>query len=432
MVSTSENPHLLVRRTLQCLSVLLENPVFIYWIRQNQRIRDCIIHETFVVLDSGTENEEILKEQVPQLFHREILMLTTHKLVGHGRQSDLVHNVILGMVYYICTTWCVDSFQRITELSPVSLLFLPFVFREFQCFSTVTGRWSWYYLIHVIFAGLVGLPQVAEVVRIPPSVYKMGWNLEESTSNPIPVDFLQDPQVLKEFVDRICHYGWTNRRQFEEVWMALLSILSSVPIDEENAADEALRENTLNNRIAAGRMALRCITALLLESVLAPFPGNPLRSQRIGNLVKSPHQHLDNYSSSISSKRKIVGAEDKWVQHFIRRPRRPPYFHYTHFDGMDQPYCRWVIKGSPQPGDDNQIDLKSCLKFVMDLYSHWTSDGKLKKLSPYLLDEVAKSVSYNLLRSLVLLTERMRPRLTKFYHMWYKLWSPFGDCFGIF
>jgi hypothetical protein len=192
-------------------------------------------------------------------------------------------------------------------------------------------------------AGLSRLPMVAEIVRIPPSAYALGWTSQRATGHdPIPIELLQELAILKEFVSRVCRYGWTSRRQFEETWMAFLSVLSSVPIEEESETDEAQHEHTVSNRIAAGRVALRCITALLLESVLAPRPGNPLRMRGSPNTVRSPHHHLDDFSASINCRRTLAGCEDQWVRQFLCRPRRASYFHYTHFDGLDQSYCRWV------------------------------------------------------------------------------------------
>jgi hypothetical protein len=163
-------------------------------------------------------------------------------------------------------------------------------------------------------AGLSRLPMVAEIVRIPPSAYALGWTSQRATGHdPIPIELLQELAILKEFVSRVCRYGWTSRRQFEETWMAFLSVLSSVPIEEESETDEAQHEHTVSNRIAAGRVALRCITALLLESVLAPRPGNPLRMRGSPNTVRSPHHHLDDFSASINCRRTLAGCEDQWV-----------------------------------------------------------------------------------------------------------------------
>ncbi|XP_055345689.1 huntingtin-like [Paramacrobiotus metropolitanus] len=253
-----------------------------------------------------------------------------------------------------------------------------------------------------VIQGLARFPSFVDMVRIPASIYKSGWKAGEGESSSIPVEFLQELSVLKEFIGRVGHFGWSSRRSFEEIWMALLSVLSSVPIDEESAADEALREDSTVSRIAGGRMALRCITGLLLESVLAGHPGNRLARDEPALPPQSPRRRLDSFYARVSRSSCNMASEESWVQQqFAGLAQRPAYFHLSHFDGLEESSCHWVMKGSPQAagatvedlrtGDSNQIDLKSCLKFVMDLYSHWTSDEKLKRLSPYILDELIKS-----------------------------------------
>ncbi|OQV21760.1 putative Huntingtin [Hypsibius exemplaris] len=356
LLSRTSNPNFIRRRQLQCLLLCLENSSFIAWLRQqDEATLESLISEIHHVLEppKGTL-QEIAKAFPDNADHSE------DQQVSQPALSSL-HTLITEMAALLD-----DSDSVLNELEASVIL------------------------------GLSRLPSVADVVRIPPSAYRFGWTCEQATArDPIPIELLQELPILKDFVTRVCRYGWTSRRQFEETWMAFLSVLSSVPIEEASETDEAQHEQTVSSRIAAGRVALRCITSLLLESVLAPRPGNPLRHRTGTPTDRSANRHLDDFSESLNMKKRATSA-DQWVTHFICRPRRASYFHVTHFGQLDQQHCRWVMGGSPQQSESPtsqtpSVDLRSCLKFVMDLYSHWTSDERLKKLSPYILEEVVKS-----------------------------------------
>ena len=73
---------------------------------------------------------------------------------------------------------------------------------------------------------------------------------------------------------RITLLGWTSRQQFEETWMAFLSVLSSHRT--ENCAPE---EVTI--MVHASRLAVQAITALLVQTLMLPMPGNPNASQLV-------------------------------------------------------------------------------------------------------------------------------------------------------
>ena len=222
-------------------------------------------------------------------------------------------------------------------------------------------------------SGLSRLPLVADVVRIPPSGYGLGWSCEKASAHdPIPIELLQEQAILKEFVSRVCRYGWTSRRQFEETWMAFLSVLSSVPLDEESETDEAQHEQTVTDRIAAGRVALRCITALLLESVLASRPGNPLRRRGVVNNVRSPHRHLDDFSTAINT-RKTVAAPVSFIGTFVCSidcliDLVPYFFTLLRFLG--------VFVGSL--GDSFYMSSTSCV--LLSLHAFWRSGSTLLSL----------------------------------------------------
>ncbi|XP_072319516.1 huntingtin isoform X16 [Eucyclogobius newberryi] len=129
-----------------------------------------------------------------------------------------------------------------------------------------------------IVISLSRLPLVNSYTRVPPLVWKLGWSPqpggEFGTSMPeIPVDFLQEKDVFREFLYRINTLGWSSRTQFEETWATLLGVLVTQPItmdqEEETQQEEDLERTQLNV------LAVQAITSLVLSAMTLPTAGNP-------------------------------------------------------------------------------------------------------------------------------------------------------------
>lgn len=129
-----------------------------------------------------------------------------------------------------------------------------------------------------IVISLSRLPLVNSYTRVPPLVWKLGWSPqpggEFGTSLPeIPVDFLQEKDVFREFLYRINTLGWSSRTQFEETWATLLGVLVTQPItmdqEEETQQEEDLERTQLNV------LAVQAITSLVLSAMTLPTAGNP-------------------------------------------------------------------------------------------------------------------------------------------------------------
>lgn len=78
-------------------------------------------------------------------------------------------------------------------------------------------------------------------VRIPLGAWKMLQPPADSVEFNIPtmpIDVLQEIDVLKQFVSRLGVVGWNNKQQFEETWMTLLSVL--VPPSDFDVPKEEL------------------------------------------------------------------------------------------------------------------------------------------------------------------------------------------------
>ncbi|RUS73694.1 hypothetical protein EGW08_018541 [Elysia chlorotica] len=126
-----------------------------------------------------------------------------------------------------------------------------------------------------IIVGVARLPVVNSYARTPPLVWRLGWSPTPTgdfptSLPPLPVEYLQEKDVLKEFASRINHLGWISRWQFEESWMSLLGVLNPVShMDHVLSTEEEIEQS--QGRV----MAVKAITSLLLQASLLPTSGNP-------------------------------------------------------------------------------------------------------------------------------------------------------------
>ncbi|XP_023685417.2 huntingtin isoform X3 [Paramormyrops kingsleyae] len=129
-----------------------------------------------------------------------------------------------------------------------------------------------------IIISLARLPLVNSYARVPPLVWKLGWSPRPagefgSALPEIPVEFLQEKDVFREFLYRINTLGWSSRTQFEETWATLLGVLVTQPITmdhgDENQQEEDLERTQINV------LAVQAITSLVLSAMTLPIAGNP-------------------------------------------------------------------------------------------------------------------------------------------------------------
>uniref|UniRef100_A0A8C1QLV7 Huntingtin n=1 Tax=Cyprinus carpio TaxID=7962 RepID=A0A8C1QLV7_CYPCA len=133
-------------------------------------------------------------------------------------------------------------------------------------------------ILRNVIISLARLPVVNSYTRIPSLVWKLGWSPRPSgefgTALPeIPVEFLQEKDVFREFLYRINTLGWSSRTQFEETWATLLGVLVTQPItmdqEEETQQEEDLERTQINV------LAVQAITSLVLSAMTLPTAGNP-------------------------------------------------------------------------------------------------------------------------------------------------------------
>ncbi|XP_067885348.1 huntingtin isoform X3 [Heterodontus francisci] len=128
---------------------------------------------------------------------------------------------------------------------------------------------------------LARLPVVNSYTRTPPLVWKLGWSPqaggEFGTNLPeIPVEFLQEKEVFKEFIYRINVLGWTSRTQFEETWATLLGVLVTQPLAMDQ--EEVVPQEEDTERTQINILAVQAITSLVLSAMSIPVAGNPATS----------------------------------------------------------------------------------------------------------------------------------------------------------
>ncbi|XP_058157313.1 huntingtin isoform X2 [Dasypus novemcinctus] len=163
-----------------------------------------------------------------------------------------------------------------------------------------------------IVVSLARLPLVNSYTRVPPLVWKLGWSPtpggDFGTALPeIPVEFLQEKEVFKEFIYRINTLGWTSRTQFEETWATLLGVLVTQPIAMEQAESQP-EEDTERTQINV--LAVQAITSLVLSAMAVPVAGNPAVSCLEQQPRTKPLKALDTrFGRKLSVIRGIVEQE---------------------------------------------------------------------------------------------------------------------------
>uniref|UniRef100_A0A9J7Z6K1 Huntingtin n=1 Tax=Cyprinus carpio carpio TaxID=630221 RepID=A0A9J7Z6K1_CYPCA len=315
-------------------------------------------------------------------------------------------------------------------------------------------------ILRNVIISLARLPVVNSYTRIPSLVWKLGWSPRPSgefgTALPeIPVEFLQEKDVFREFLYRINTLGWSSRTQFEETWATLLGVLVTQPItmdQEEETQQEDLERTQINV------LAVQAITSLVLSAMTLPTAGNPavscpeqqprnkilkaldtrfgrklsvirgmvereiqaMVSKRDNIATHFPYHAWDpvpSLSSStagtlisheklllqINTEREMgnmdyklgqVSIHSVWLGNNIT-PLREEEWGEDEEDEADAP-----APASPQLSPINSrkhragVDIHSCSQFLLELYSQWILPGSpsSKKTPVVLLSEVVRSL----------------------------------------
>uniref|UniRef100_A0AAY4AQL9 Huntingtin n=1 Tax=Denticeps clupeoides TaxID=299321 RepID=A0AAY4AQL9_9TELE len=184
-----------------------------------------------------------------------------------------------------------------------------------------------------VIISLARLPLVNSYTRVPPLVWKLGWSPrrggEFGTVLPeIPVEFLQEKDVFREFLYRINTLGWSSRTQFEETWATLLGVLVTQPISmdqEEESQQEDLERTQINV------LAVQAITSLVLSAMTLPVAGNPA----VSCLEQQPrNKSLKALDTRFGKKLSVIrGTVEREIQAMVsKRDNIATHFPYQAWD----------------------------------------------------------------------------------------------------
>ena len=96
-------------------------------------------------------------------------------------------------------------------------------------------------------------------------------------------EWLQEVEILKQYIWRINTLGWTSKAQFEETWMCLLSVLNVSKDDLTNEEVAALSQST--------SLVVTALTSLLVNTLALPVAGVP-GARILHHPRDSPHPSL--------------------------------------------------------------------------------------------------------------------------------------------
>ena len=114
-------------------------------------------------------------------------------------------------------------------------------------------NWDLYFTIYVscLFTFWLLYLSISEL-------WTLGWSpmidLDTLSFPSIPMDYLQDHDILEIYLKRLLLLGWRSRKQFEESWMALLGVFSLSKDDLSDAEVAALAQvSTLSVSAITGK-----------------------------------------------------------------------------------------------------------------------------------------------------------------------------------
>lgn len=167
----------------------------------------------------------------------------------------------------------VDNYETIVQ-TVHRLYILVTWFHDIKCINRTKIPQFLFNSIKTITINLSRLSITNSYLLVPLKAWKTGWIPESLSGNfgtqipAMPVEILQDVEVLEEYIFRINFLGWTSRQQFEETWMGLLSIFC-YPLDNMDALE-------LNEILHSSSLAIKSITSLLLRTLTCSDVGNPV------------------------------------------------------------------------------------------------------------------------------------------------------------
>ena len=123
--------------------------------------------------------------------------------------------------------------------------------------------------IERLLVGLARMPIFNTYTRVPPEIWTI-WNPEVNSEAPtkfplLPTEYLEEIEILSDYVLRTNKLGWEGRHRFEEIWVSLLAVFSISYEDLSDAEVKALTD--------CSAMVVQAITALVVQTLVLPKPG---------------------------------------------------------------------------------------------------------------------------------------------------------------
>ncbi|CDW56412.1 Huntingtin [Trichuris trichiura] len=255
---------------------------------------------------------------------------------------------------------------------------------------------SIYRLIGCIFwltvSAFCQLPAVLDMCLAPFSAFKYGWIPElklvngiSSFSN-VSVRFLRNNDVLKDYVFRVFFLGWSSKQQFEEIWMAMLAVLSATPIGHELCNGDCL---DISERVTASSLAVQCICGIFLSSVDFSYEKSvvQLAEHDSPDWETSCRSFEALFDLEIEANNSIEFCSElsRHLQSYLGRAKvlfvaclhfgppsatRPPME-----GGKIFSESRLVSSVDGSSAARLSMDMQSCLHFLVDLVNHWFKQG---------------------------------------------------------
>ncbi|XP_031845695.1 huntingtin isoform X2 [Nomia melanderi] len=261
-------------------------------------------------------------------------------------------------------------------------------------------------------------PLVNSYILMPPLVWKQNLDVvgTGSTNCYFPLlssesNLLLELEILEQFIYRINLLGWISRLQFEEIWMALLGVLNL-------SQNETVVSDEIPTLIQASSLAVQAITRLLLQTLYLPYPGNPKASTLIHH-PRDPQLAVHKISSQklfaiqdmlawkyeCMNDLEIIGGlrmDHVFNRGNVERAANSDKYSYSQLSVSylwslcnlyEDKLNASVLNLKNRRNDalmSSSLDLDSCLRFLVELYTSWTSPQFNTPVQ--LLTETVKSI----------------------------------------
>ncbi|KFD61967.1 hypothetical protein M514_05668 [Trichuris suis] len=233
------------------------------------------------------------------------------------------------------------------------------------------------------------LPAVLDMCLAPSSAFKYGWIPEVKLVNGISsfsnvsVRFLRNNDVLKDYIFRIFFLGWSSKQQFEEIWMAMLAVLSATPIGHELCNSDCL---DISERVTASSLAVQCICGIFLSSVDFSHEESIVQLEHdlpayyVWETSCRSFEALFDLDIEANNSIEFGSELSRHLQTYLGRSKACLHFGplATRSPGIGGKILSERQLISTMDGSSSvrlSMDVQSCLHFLVDLVNHWFKQG---------------------------------------------------------